>query len=81
MEIAHGRSIIHRDLKLGNVWLTVDGVAKIGDFGLAVSLDRSRLISEGMLVGTVSYMPPEQAMEGKSLLGQTSIPWVQCYMR
>ena len=65
MEFAHSRGIVHRDLKTGNVWLTADGIAKIGDFGLAVSLDRSRLTTEGMMVGTVSYMPPEQAMGGE----------------
>ncbi|MDP9238657.1 MAG: serine/threonine-protein kinase, partial [Chloroflexota bacterium] len=64
LQHAHGRGIIHRDLKPGNVWFDADGNAALGDFGLAVAIDRSRLTMQGMMVGTVAYMPPEQAMGG-----------------
>jgi serine/threonine protein kinase/class 3 adenylate cyclase len=66
LEHAHARGIVHRDLKPGNIWFDSPGVAQIGDFGLAVALDRSRLTIAGMMVGTASYMPPEQAMGGET---------------
>ena len=65
LEFIHAKRLIHRDLKPGNVMLTDDGVAKVADYGLALARDRARLTVEGVMVGTVGYMPPEQAVGGE----------------
>ena len=58
---AHRHGIIHRDIKPSNLMLTPDGVVKIVDFGLAKTLGPSDLTQTGAVMGTVSYMSPEQA--------------------
>ena len=64
LSFAHRRNIVHRDLKPANVWLTEERTAKLGDFGIALSLGRTRLTMPGSVTGTATYMAPEQASGG-----------------
>ena len=71
LDYSHGRGVVHRDVKPGNVLVSDMGVAKMSDFGIA-RIERSHLTQAGEMLGTPFYMAPEQ-YEGQAIDERTDI--------
>jgi serine/threonine-protein kinase len=69
---AHERLIVHRDVKPQNVLVSVEGGAKITDFGIARTLSEEGLTAAGRVLGTTDYVSPEQAL-GEPVTGQSDL--------
>jgi len=71
LDYAHHHGVVHRDIKPANIMIGKDGTVKLTDFGIAKHTE-TVTSSSGMIVGTPSYMSPEQAL-GKTLDGRSDI--------
>ena len=64
LDAIHGAGIVHRDVKPSNVLLGDDGAVKVADLGVAYVPDRTQITTSGSIIGSLSYMAPEQLDSG-----------------
>lgn len=72
LSVAHDSYIIHRDIKPQNIMILENGLVKIADFGIAVAMNSTQLTQTNSVMGSVHYLPPEQA-SGKGATLQSDI--------
>jgi serine/threonine-protein kinase len=65
LSIAHGRNMVHRDIKPQNILIDAEGRAKLTDFGISRQLEQDGMTATGRVLGTTDYVAPEQAMGRK----------------
>lgn len=80
LEHAHERGCVHRDLKPANLYLSGDGMVKLGDLGLARDLNKDRLTIQGQTVGTWRYMAPEQITGEANIDGRLDLYATGCML-
>lgn len=72
LSVAHDNYIIHRDIKPQNIMILENGLVKITDFGIAMAMNSTQLTQTNSVMGSVHYLPPEQA-NGKGSTLQSDI--------
>lgn len=80
LQHAHNNGVIHRDLKPANIYVSREGQAKLGDFGIALDTNANTLTHSGLTVGTYAYMAPEQITNEEQVTGKADLYAFGCLL-
>ncbi|RMG34496.1 MAG: serine/threonine protein kinase [Planctomycetota bacterium] len=80
LQYLHNVGIVHRDLKPSNIYISDEGLVKLGDFGIALDTGKADITAVGMTVGSYLYMAPEQIRGERSVSGKTDLYALGCLL-